>query len=227
MRLPSSKIGKLEYLERRVDGWDADPAAVGLVPAQSAAAVASTEAARDAYDAMLAARRHAEAMHDAWLGAMKTAEGDGRSCLRSIDAFAKNSAQPDVIYAAASVEPPRDKAPLGKPPTPTNITLSLDTQGRVNLAWGGTRHGGTVFAVQRRVAGVDGKQSAWETIATVPERRLVDKATPSGVLNISYRVRGERVGGVSSYSSPVVLPLGAGAVPGRIAPAWVGGRAAG
>jgi hypothetical protein len=61
----------------------------------------------------------------------------------------------------------------------------------------------------------------------VPQRRYVDKATPSGVLSISYRVRGERVGGVSSYSSPVALPMGAGAVPGRIARAWASGREAG
>lgn len=208
MRLPSSKIGKLEYLERRVDGWAEQGEAIGVAPGQSAAAIESTDGARAAYDAMEAARRHAEAMHTAWLGALKQAEGDGRSCLRSIDAHAKNSAQPDVIYAAASVEPPRDKAPLGTPPTPSKLKITLDTQGQANLAWGGTRHGGTVFAVQRRVIGVDGVLGPWETIATVAERRFVDTATPSGVGGLSYRVRGERVGGASAYSSPVVLPLG-------------------
>ena len=207
-RLPDSKIGKLEYLEGRVDRWNADPGAVGLASSQSAAAVASTEGARDAYDAMLEARRHAQAMHDAWLGAMKKAENDGRKCLRTIDAFAKNAPQPDVIYARASVEPPGDKAPLGKPPTSTKLTIRLDTQGRANLAWGGTRHGGTVFAVQRRVVGVDGYQGAWETIATVAERKLIDRATPSGVRGVAYRVRGQRAGGVSAYSLPVTLPLG-------------------
>lgn len=211
MRLPSSKVGKLEYLERRVDGWAEQGAAIGVGVGQSAAALASTEAARDAYDAMEAARRHAEAMHDAWLGALKRAEHDGRSCLRSIVTFAKNSPQPGAIYAAASVEPPRDKAPLGAPPVPAKLKVSLDTQGRANLTWGGTRHGGTVFAVQRRVTGVDGIVGPWETLATVPQRTFADERTPSGVRNISYRVRGERVGGVSSYSSPIVLPLGSAA----------------
>jgi hypothetical protein len=231
MRLPSSKIGKLEYLEGRVDRWDADPDAVGLAPGQSAAAVESTEAARAAYDAMLAARRHAEAMHDAWLGAVKKAENDGRSCLRSIVTFAKNSPQPGAIYARASVEPPRDKAPLGKPATPAKLKISLDTQGRAKLTWGGTRHGGTVFTVQRRVASVDGQAGPWETIATVPQRKWTDEATPSGVLNISYRVRGERVGGASPFSSPIALPLGSAGPPasvaGAIAPRAASGKDAG
>lgn len=219
MRLPSSKIGKLEYLEGRVNGWAEQGEAIGVGAGQSAAAVESTESARAAYDAMEAARRHARAMYDAWLGAMKKAEGDGRSCLRSIDAFAKNSAQPGAVYAAASVEPPRDKAPLGRPATPTSVRLALDTQGRVTLAWGGTRHGGTVFAVQRRVAGVGGVVGPWESIASVPERKYIDTTTPSGVQHISYRVRGERVGGASPYSSPVVLPMGA------VAPTPGGARA--
>lgn len=213
MRLPPSKIAKLEYLEGRVHRWEADPGAIGLAEDQSAAALASTGQARAAYDAMLAARRHAEALHDAWLGAMKRAENDGRSCLRTIDAFAKNSPQPDVIYAKASVEPPRDKAPLGKPATPTKLTISLDTQGRANLTWGGTRHGGTVFQVQRRVVALDGQERRWETIATVAERRFVDEATPGGVRGVSYRVRGERSGGVSAYTLGVTLPLGAVAGP--------------
>lgn len=212
-RLPESKIGKLEYLEGRVNRWNADPGAIGLAEDQSAAALASTGQARAAYAAMLAARRHAEAMHDAWLGAMKKAENDGRSCLRSIDAFAKNSPQPDVIYAKASVEPPRDKSPLGKPATPTKLSISLDTQGRANLTWGGTRHGGTVFQVQRRVVALDGQERRWETVATVAERRFVDEATPGGVRGVSYRVRGERSGGVSAYTLGVTLPLGAVAGP--------------
>ncbi len=231
MRLPYSKVAKLEYLERRVDGWADQGAAIGVAAGQSAAAVASTEAARAAYDAMVAARQHAEAMHTAWLGAMKTAESDGRSCLRSIVTFAKNSPQPGAVYAAASVEPPRDKAPLGKPATPSKLRINLDTQGRANLTWGGTRHGGTVFAVQRRVIGVDGVQGPWDTIATVPQRKFVDEATPSGVRGVSYRVRGERVGGASTYSSPITLPLGAAgnqaSVGGAIAPVQASDKEAG
>lgn len=208
-RLPDSRIGKLDYLERRVGRWDADPAAIGLASAQSAAAVESAQAARAAYKAMIDARRTAEAMHDAWLGAMKQAENDGRSCLRSIDAFARNSPQPDAIYARASVEPPGDKHPLGPPHTPPNLAIAMDTQGRANLAWGGTRHGGTVYQVQRRTIGMDGNTSPWATVATVAERRFVDQATPSGVRGVSYRVRGQRPGGASAYTLPVTLPLGA------------------
>ena len=66
-----------------------------------------------------------------------------------------------------------------------------------------------MFTVQRRTASTGGQLSPWTTLATVPERVFVDPATPSGVASLQYRVRGERVGGQSLFSSPIVLFLGA------------------
>lgn len=136
-----------------------------------------------------------------------------------------------AIVRWASVEPPGDKAPLGRPPTPPALKITLDTQGQAKLTWGGTRHGGTVFTVQRQTTGVDHTIGPWETIATVPQRKFVDQATPSGVLNIRYRVRGQRVGGVSAYTLPLTLPLGAAgpqaSVAGAIGPVRTTGKDAG
>ncbi|MFI4915911.1 MAG: hypothetical protein ACIAS6_05310, partial [Phycisphaerales bacterium JB060] len=51
-------------------------------------------------------------------------------------------------------------------------------------------------------------QGPWETVATVAERKFVDEATPSGVRSVSYRVRGQRSGGVGFYSSATAMPMG-------------------
>ncbi|MFI4915868.1 MAG: hypothetical protein ACIAS6_05090, partial [Phycisphaerales bacterium JB060] len=61
-------------------------------------------------------------------------------------------------------------------------------------------------------------QGPWETVATVAERKFVDEATPSGVRSVSYRVRGQRSGGVGFYSSAITLPMGVSGVAGTIAP---------
>lgn len=231
MGLPHKKFAQLQYLEGRVEGWSENQATLQLGLQQAGAAVASTDAARAAYDAYQQSVRDARDARVTWLSAIATAARDGRSCLRTINTTAKNSTNPEAIYALASVTPPKRPEPLGAPQTPTKLTIRLDTEGRANLTWGGSRVGGTVFTLQRRTTGIAGQLGPWTTIATVPERTFVDTATPSGVLNISYRVRGERVGGVSSFSLPVTLPLGAAgnqpSVAGAIAPVEASGKQAG
>lgn len=223
MRLPQRKIQQLEYLETRVEGWEENQAAIGVALELATSTKTKTQAARDAYDDYLQKRQDARDARVDWLSAIQAAVGDGRGCIRSIDTFAKNSANPDAVYALASIAPPKDREPLGKPDTPTNLEVFLDVEGQANVRWDGSRQGGTVFTVQRRTASTGGQLSPWTTLATVPERVFVDQATPSGVASVQYRVRGERVGGQSLFSSPIVLFLGASGnqqqLAGAIAPA--------
>lgn len=223
MRLPKSKIQQLQYLEGRVDGWEENQAAIGVPLELAASAKTRTEAARTAWEAYQLKRQEASDARVLWLDAIGGAVDDGRGCIRAIDAFAKNNANPDAIYALASIAPPKEREPLGKPATPTDLEIVLDTEGRANLRWGGTRQGGTVFTVQRRTTSTAGQTGPWTTLVTVSERAFIDLATPSGVQSVGYRVRAERFAGPSAYSLPVTLPLGASGnqqeVAGAIAPA--------
>lgn len=222
MRLPQSKFEQLQYLEGRVDGWETNQASIGVALQLAVETKASTQAARAAYDDYQQKRQEAKDARVEWLEAIGAAVDDGRGCIRSIDSFAKNSENPGSVYALASIAPPKDREPLGKPEVPTGLEIFLDIQGQANLRWDGSRAGGTVFTVQRRTASTGGQLSPWTTLATVPERVFVDPATPSGVASLQYRVRGERVGGQSLFSSPIVLFLGASGnqqeVAGAIAP---------
>lgn len=231
MRLPKSKVQQLQYLEGRVDGWETNQASIGVALQLSIETGVKTEAARTAYDDYQQKLQEAKDARVTWLAAIGAAVTDGRACIRSIDTFAKNSENPGAVYALASIAPPKDREPLGKPDVPTDLEIVLDTEGRANLAWGGTRAGGTVFTVQRRTTAVGGQTSPWTTLVTVSEREFVDQATPSGVLSVGYRVRAERFAGPSAYSLPVTLPLGAGGnqqeVAGAIAPVQASGKDAG
>ena len=231
MRLPQSKIQQLQYLEGRVDGWEENQAGIGVALELATSTKTKTTEARTAYDAYQQKRQEARDARVEWLSAIGGAVDDGRACIRSIDAFAKNSANPDGVYALASIAPPKDREPLGVPPVPTDLEIFLDTQGRANLRWGGTRQGGTVFTIQRRTTSTAGQLSPWTTLVTVSERTFIDPSTPSGVQSVGYRVRAERVAGPSAYALPVTLPLGASgnqeSVAGAIAPAEASGKEAG
>lgn len=231
MRLPQSKFGQLQYLEGRVDGWEENQAGIGVSIELAASTKTKTTDARSAYDDYQQKRQDAKDARVLWLDAIGAAVGDGRACIRSIDSFAKNSANPDGVYALASIAPPKDREPLGVPAVPTDLKIFLDTEGRANLAWGGTREGGTVFTLQRRTTSTTGQTSPWTTLVTVSERSFIDVATPSGVASIGYRVRAERVAGPSAFSLPVTLPLGASGnqqqVIGAIAPVETSGKEAG
>jgi hypothetical protein len=231
MRLPQTKIQQLQYLEGRVDTWEENQATIGVSIELSASTKAATTAARTAYDTYQQKRQDAKDARVEWLSAIGAAVDDGRGCIRSIDTFAKNSANPDAVYALASIAPPKDRAPLGVPETPTDLRVESNSEGQAILRWEGTRKGGTVFTVQRRTASTSGQLTPWTTLATVPERVFIDQATPSGVASVHYRVRGERVGGQSFFSNPIVLPLGASGnqeqVAGAIAPAEASGKEAG
>jgi len=223
MRLPQSKFGQLQYLEGRAEGWETNQAAIGVDLTLAQSTVTKTTTARALYDDYQQKRQDAKDARVEWLSAIGGAVDDGRACIRSIDAFAKNSANPDGVYALASIAPPKEREPLGVPAVPTDLVITLDTQGRANLTWGGTRVGGTVFTLQRRTTSTAGQTGPWTTLVTVSERAFVDPSTPSGVASVGYRVRAERFAGPSAYSLPVTLPLGASGnqqeVAGAIAPA--------
>lgn len=231
MSLPSSRFARLQFMESHETPFADHQAAIGLSVETAAAFAADTASARAAWDSYVAARQAYDAARVSWYDAIADGTDTARSALRSINTFAKDQANPGSVYALAEIDPPKPREPLGAPGVPTDLRVELDTQGRANVRWGGSRVGGTVFALQRRTTTTGGQTGAWTTLATVPERTFIDQTTPSGVASIGYRVRAERVGGVSAYSSPITLPLGSSgneeAIAGAIAPVEASGKQAG
>lgn len=231
MSLPSSRFARLQFMESHETPFADHQAAIGLSVETAAAFAADTASARAAWDSYVAARQAYDAARISWYDAIADGTDTARSALRSINTFAKDQANPGSVYALAEIDPPKPREPLGKPDTPTDLEIFLDVEGQANVRWAGSRVGGTVFTVQRRTASTGGQLSPWTTLATVPERVFVDLGTPSGVASVQYRVRGERVGGQSLFSSPIVLFLGASGnqqqVAGAIAPVEASGKQAG
>lgn len=97
------------------------------------------------------------------------------------------------------------RTPNRFPETPTGLTLTLDTEGRVQLAWNGSREGGTSFLIERSLTGANGY---WTILGSAETRTFTDQAVPSGLPYITYRVRALRSGGASSPTSPMTILFG-------------------
>jgi len=210
MSLPDTRYARLQYIEAHITPFTDHAAQIGVSPETVAQLTSQSGTARDAWDSYVAAQQATKAAQTAWYDAIAGATTTARSALRNINTFAKDQQNPGEVYALAEIDPPKPREPLGEPPVPTDLTVTLDTQGRAVLRFKGTRQGGTVFTIQRRTTSTAGQTTPWTTITTIAERMFIDGATPAGEASVAYRVRGERVGGASAFSSPIALPLGAG-----------------
>ncbi len=166
-----------------------------------------------------------------WHNAAETNRSLAQDLVRKIRGFAVQQADPDAVYAAAQIDPPKTPGDLPAPEVPTDLKISLDTEGRAVLTFDSTRFGGTTWRIQRRTVSTHGAISPWASVDWVYERKFTDQSTPSGVAGVHYRVRAERPSGTSAYSTPVALPFGAGgnqqATAGAIAPEDLSGKQAG
>jgi hypothetical protein len=229
--VPSGDRASLQFTEERKQLWTDNAATIGLSAEDTTALTNSSDAAQSALDLRTAAVNTAKARTITWHDAAATNRTLARELVRKIRFFASQQANPDEVYAAAQIPAPKTPGELPAPEVPTDLRVSLDTEGRAVLRFESTRYGGTVWTVQRRTVTTQGTITPWTTAATVIEREFIDPGTPSGVAGVHYRVRAERPSGTSAYSTPVALPFGAGgnqqATAGAIAPEEASGKQAG
>ncbi|MCW5757395.1 MAG: hypothetical protein KIT54_09185 [Phycisphaeraceae bacterium] len=217
--VPGGDRESLEFTEQRLAAWAANPAAIGLTAGDVAQLATRTTVARQSLTARTEAVNTAKAATVVWHEAAGSNRGLARELVRKIRFFALESPNPAAVYAAAQIPPPKPPQPLPVPGVPTGLRVGLDTQGRAVVRFKASRFGGTVFKVQRRTTTVQGQTGPWVDVGTVLEREFVDNATPSGMASVGYRVRGERPAGVSAFSLPTTLVIGAGGNQTQAAPA--------
>lgn len=229
--VPAGDRASLLFTEDHLAAWSADPASIGLSVEDITAITGTSDSARSGLDDRTAAVAAAKASTITWHAAAETNRDLARELVRKIRFFATQQADPDAVYAAAQIPAPKTPGELPVPAVPTDLNITLDTQGRAVLRFESSRFGGTVWGVQRRTTTVQGQTGAWADLTTVLEREFVDGSTPQGMAAVAYRVRAERPSGTSAYSAPATLTIGAGgnqqAVVGAIAPVQASGKQAG
>lgn len=229
--VPGGDRASLEFTQDRVQAWDDNQALLNLTLEDITALQATSDAAEAALANRTLKAEQAKAATVAWHAAAKANRDLARALVQKIRYAASQAADPTPIYVAAMIPPPKDREELPVPPVPTDLRVTLDTQGRAVLTFNSTRFGGTVFAIQRQVQPVGAQPGPWLDLDTVLEREFTDESTPQGVAAVRYRVRAERPVGASAYSTPASLLMGAGGnqaeTAGVIAPVQASGKDAG
>ncbi len=203
--LPRTRLQKIEWFEQRLDGWLADPAAIGLTPAQVTQLAADVAAARQAYDRAQQTRNEAQSATVGFHAASAAMEGGGRDLITTIKAFAEASNDPGV-YVQADVPPPNTPTPTptGPPDTPTHVTGTINSDGAVELSWQGSLRHRTFFEILRRLEG----EASWTVLDSVGAKRYLDETVPLGTTAAQYRVRAKRGNHTSPANDPITVRLG-------------------
>jgi len=228
--VPSGDRASLEFTQERLQSWTDNQTLLGLSSEDIAAVTATSAAADTAREDRTLKAQQAKSSTIVWHEKAGQNRDVAREIVRKIRFTASQSPNPAAIYAAGMIPPPKDREDLPVPAVPTDLKISLDTQGRAVVRFESTRFGGTVFAIQRQIQPVGAQPGPWLDLATVLEREFTDQSTPQGVAAVRYRVRAERPVGASAYSTPASLLLGAqgnqAQTAGAIAPASTSGKQA-
>lgn len=206
----------LQYCEQRVQPWTTSAADIGLQTAQANAFKNTTNAARTAYDAVQAAKqalRSAVAAQNTAFRDLRRTLGDNTSSIR---AFARNSSDPDRVYALSQVAPPRPPQPIGPPSAAYDLNASLDLlSGGLKLTWKAAQDApGVVYRVERTTSTT--ANPAWTLIALTGVKNATDISVPVGTSRVLYRVVAQR-GSLQSNPS-AVLDIRFGTGPGEMNP---------
>lgn len=207
--VPEGNATRITYFENHLAPWGQNAADIGLTLDQINRIAALTLAARDAYNAAIAAREASKAATQAQNDAIDVMAAFGGDLIKTIRAFAETSDDPGV-FVTAQIPAPRPRTPLGPAPTPENLAANLTNDGAISLSWSAETAGRMAFVIERRTAEPGQAPGAWALIGTSTTKNFIDAALPTGLENAQYRVTAERPGGRSQPTEPIVVLFGTG-----------------
>lgn len=196
--LPQSRADQITFFETHLPLWQADPASIGLSPAQVAGLAAQIASARAALTA--ADIQRIESMSATQNFHLETdgMTGTGTDLIRLIRAHAAITNDPDV-YVRSGLPAPASGSPLPAPATPRNFQVTLQPTGAILLKWKCPQPRGamgTLYEIARRI-GPSSSTNRSALIATVGRREFLDDSIPAsagagGADGITYTVTAVR-----------------------------------
>ncbi|MCL4222695.1 MAG: hypothetical protein KJZ65_15155 [Phycisphaerales bacterium] len=202
--VPKTFLGRLEFFERRLPAWSADPAAIGLTAGEVAQLAARVSTARQRYVELEAIRSAAEAATLAHKLANDAMYEFGSDLVQTIRAFADRSDNMGV-YAAALIPPPKDPSPSGPPPQPTDVRFELLPSGGLRLRWKGSVARRAYFCIYRRIPG----QRDFTLLDSITSKNYVDTTIPPGTTELTYSIQARR-DQHSVGTPPMIVTFGRG-----------------
>lgn len=212
-RTPVAEQAFITFARQHINVWtggQSGPPNIGLSSDQLQITESATQAAEDAYAAMIAARdasRAATEAKDNALAALRQAIG---ADIDTIDAFAKATKDPNV-WVLAQLPAPKEPSERDAPPAPVFGPVLQSSGGVIRLDFTVASGGGAQYELQRRDTGLEGTTGNWLPIATLTDKNYQDQAVPFGLRKVEYRVRAQISSGqASEWSNEVGFNFGSG-----------------
>lgn len=224
--IPNDKLDQIVFTEQHIAPWTTNASAIGLVAADVTALNTKAQAARAAYNAVLAVRQQARAATEAYYNAVASMTDRAREMVRIIKTQADTKNDPNV-YVLAQIPAPTppvsgSRTPPGKP---ADVRATLNTDGSITLNWKSTNAAsstGGSFVVSRR----------FNPTATTPSPQYVvigsavgsgasepggsrtisftDTTIPAGTAGMAYIITPRRGGKSGVPSEAVAVNFGGG-----------------
>lgn len=209
------------WAEAHTSLWATAPTAIGLTAAQALAFKTATETLRAKLTEQSKAKTAAKSATEEANDAFRDARALTSDLVRTIRAFALNSANPVTVYTAAGIPAPNPNEPVAPPGQPKDFTFILIPGGGLLIKWKAKHPEGSdrvVYFVQRKVLGA----STYNIIGGTGDREFLDDTLPIGVDGVTYIVTAQRgqVQGPASVEQTVTIGTGGGGgrLVGRVVP---------
>lgn len=221
--VPETESGRLHFYETHIPIWAAaPPATLGLSAAQVSDLNDLTLAARAAYTAAQQARDAARAATLELHLRLAAMHDLGSDLIETIKAFSQVNDDVDVLIAAQiPARAPRRPAPPPQPPS--DIRLSMLSNGSVELSWKGSTARGQFFTLWRLLPDTDLPPTHRTSptsptspthptpptqIAALAGNRFLDSTLPRGLTQATYFLRAHRGTRVSEPSGNATIYFG-------------------
>jgi hypothetical protein len=201
--IPRTISGKLDFWTVHKVVWTGEETTLGLTTGQTTQLATLLTTAQTARTAQLEALSAAKAATATFENAMKALDDFGAVLVTAIKAKATITGD-NGIYAKAQLPAPKTPASAGIPPIPGNVRATINTDGAVQIVWGGSTRFQTSFEIYRQLAG----QSGWSIVGSSAKRSFIDSTVPVGAGTAAYKIVAKRPAGSSAGSEPVFVVFG-------------------
>jgi hypothetical protein len=206
--VPTKTLEYLQWAQQRSATWGASPTTIGLTTQLAAQMTTAVEEMAAAIAARAKAESELEAAKLTQENAVRASRRVTSDLIRSIRAFASNSADPDQILNLAEIPPIAPAAPAPPPAKPTNMTVGIDpSTGAITLKWKASNPAGTSntgYIIRRRV----GSTGAFDFVGVTGDKNFTDNTFIAGPDSVQYTVQGQRGGTLGPLSDILVINFG-------------------
>ena len=196
---PRDRAQFLVWSEAHAPLWSSVGTTVGLTTGQINEYKSAVDNLRQKVTAQQVAKDALRAATEAAADAERDTKLLTSDLVRSIRAFATNSANPAVVYQTAQIPAPSSGTPVPPPGQPTDFRIELNSNGSITIRWKCANpegSGSVVYFVQRKLLG----ETNFSIIGGSGEKAFTDETLPVGIDGATYIISAQR-GQVSGQPS--------------------------